>query len=137
MYVPPPDPCAERDRQVCKATRKLALAVLRRLARTTADIEPRIRTIVATQSGAPWEYDLWRLHADDGRLLTQFNLLDRPGAAWGKVIADVSYLIRLADLRTHPPGYYYVHPQPDSRDYAILLPTGPCGPAPRTIGTLT
>lgn len=132
----PVDPCPIADRQVCLATRDLSRAVLRRLCVTAAGIEPRIKTIVATQADGPVEYALWRLHGDDGRLLLRFDLLKEPGAAWGALTGDVSFLARLANLRTHPPGYFYVHPLPDPRDIAIPLPSNPRGLAPRTIGTL-
>lgn len=130
------DPCPIANRQVCLATRDLSRAVLRRLSVNAARIEPRIRTIVATQDGDPGDYALWRLHGDDGRLLLQFNLLQKQGAAWGPLTGDVSFLARLANLRTHPPGYFYVHPLADSRDIAIPLPSNPRGLAPRTIGPL-
>jgi hypothetical protein len=133
--VTPVDPCRIADRQVCLATRDLSRAVLRRLTVTAAGIEPRIKTIVATQD-SPGSYALWRLHGDDGRLLLQFDLLKEPGAAWASLTGDVSFLARLADLRTHPPGYFYVHPLPDPRDIAIPLPSNPRGLAPRTIGPL-
>ncbi|MEU8968929.1 hypothetical protein AB0D11_06570 [Streptomyces monashensis] len=132
----PVDPCRVADRQVCLATRDLSRAVLRRLAVTAAGIEPRIKTIVATQTDGPAEHALWRLHGDDGRLLLQFDLLKGAGAAWSALTADVSFLARLANLRTHPPGYFYVHPLPDPRDIAIPLPSNPRGLAPRTIGPL-
>ncbi|MEU9238557.1 hypothetical protein [Streptomyces sp. NPDC048385] len=132
----PVDPCPIADRQVCQATRDLSRAVLRRLSVTAAGIESRIKTIVATQAGCPGEYALWRLHGDDGRLLLQFDLLKKPGTVWGALAGDVSFLGRLANLRTHPPGYFYVHPLPDPRDVAIPLPSNPRGLAPRTIGPL-
>lgn len=132
----PVDPCRIADRQVCLATRDLSRAVLRRLTVTAAGIEPRIKTIVATQTDSPGSYALWRLHGDDGRLLLQFDLLKEPGTAWASLTGDVSFLARLADLRTHPPGYFYVHPLPDPRDIAIPLPSNPRGLAPRTIGPL-
>ncbi|SED60520.1 hypothetical protein SAMN05428942_2117 [Streptomyces sp. 2112.2] len=130
------DPCPLADRQVCLATRDLARAVLRRLRVTAARIEPRIKTIVATRTDTPGEYGLWRLHGDDGRLLLQFDLLKEPGVAWNNLTGDVSLLGRLANLRTHPPGYFYVHPLPDPRDIAIPLPSNPRGLAPRAIGPL-
>ncbi|MEV0257690.1 hypothetical protein AB0H82_25960 [Streptomyces sp. NPDC050732] len=131
----PVDPCPLADRQVCLATRDLSRAVLRRLSVTAAGIEPRIRTIVATQTDSG-KCTLWRLHGDDGRLLLQFDPLKKPGAAWDSLSGDVSFLARLANLRTHPPGYFYVHPLPDPRGIAIPLPSNPRGLAPRTIGTL-
>ncbi|MFJ4684679.1 hypothetical protein [Streptomyces sp. NPDC088789] len=132
----PVDPCRIADRQVCLATRDLSRAVLRRLSVTAAGIEPRIKTIVATQTDGSTEHALWRLHGDDGRLLLQCDLLKEPGAAWNALTVDVSFLARLANLRTHPPGYFYVHPLPDPRDIAIPLPSNPRGLAPRTIGPL-
>ncbi|WP_063734411.1 hypothetical protein [Streptomyces sp. RTd22] len=132
----PLDPCPIADRQVCLATRDLARAVLRRLSVTAAGIEPRIKTIVATRADDFMGYDLWRLHGSDGRLLLRFDLLKNPGAEWVKLAADVSLLARLADLRNHPPGYYYVHPLSDPRDVAIPLPSNPRGLAPRAIGPL-
>ncbi|TQK44381.1 hypothetical protein FBY35_5885 [Streptomyces sp. SLBN-118] len=132
----PVDPCPIADRQVCLATRDLSRAVLRRLSETAAGIEPRIKTITATRTDGPRGYALWRLHGDDGRLLLQFDLLQEPGAAWNTLAGDVCFLARLADLRTHPPGYFYVHPLPDPRDIAIPLPSNPRGLAPRTIGPL-
>ncbi|MEU6475361.1 hypothetical protein ABZ858_00450 [Streptomyces sp. NPDC047017] len=128
------DPCPPADRQVCQATRDLARAVLRRLRVTAVKIEPRIKTLVATRAEAPGEYLLWRLHGDDGRLLFRFDLAREPSADWGKLAADVSLIARLADLRAHPPGYFYVHPLSDARDVAIPLPTNPRGQAPRTVG---
>lgn len=132
----PVDPCPIADRQVCLATRHLSRAVLRRLSVTAAGIEPRIKTIVATQTDGPGEYRPWRLHGDDGRLLLQFDLLKEPGAVWNDLTGDVCFLARLANLRTHPPGYFYVHPLQDPRDIAIPLPSNPRGLAPRTIGPL-
>ncbi|GAA3304882.1 hypothetical protein [Streptomyces cinereospinus] len=132
----PVDPCRIADRQVCLATRDLSRAVLRRLTVTAAGIEPRIKTIVATQTDSPGSYALWRLHGGDGRLLLQFDLTREPGAEWVSLTRDVSFLARLADVRTHPPGYFYVHPLPDPRDIAIPLPSNPRGQAPRTIGPL-
>jgi hypothetical protein len=55
---------------------------------------------------------------------------------WDRLTADVSLLAQLADLKTHPPGYYYVHPLPDPRDIAVPLPVNPRGLPPRTIGPL-
>ncbi|MEV0444980.1 hypothetical protein AB0I84_21620 [Streptomyces spectabilis] len=130
------DPCPLADRQVCQATRGLARAVLRRLGETAAKIESRIKTIVITRADVPSRHVLWRLHGDDGRLLLQFDLLRAPGAAWDRLAADAAFLAALADLRGHPPGYYYVHPMPDPRDLAIPLPGNPRGLAPRTLGPL-
>jgi hypothetical protein len=130
------DPCPPGDRQVCETTRDLARALLRRMAEKAAGIEPRIRTLVATQGERPGDYLLWRLYGVDGRLLFQFDLLQRPDPIWSGVGADLSLIARLADLRTHPPGYYYVHPLPDRRDVAVPLPANPRGLAPRTIGSL-
>ncbi|WJV48934.1 hypothetical protein [Streptomyces flavofungini] len=132
----PLDPCPLADRQVCQATRDLARAVLRRLGETAAKVEPRIKTIVVTRIDAPSRHVLWRLHGDDGRLLLKFDPLRTPGAVWGGLAADASFLAALADLRAHPPGYYYVHPMPDPRDLAIPLPDNPRGLAPRSVGLL-
>ncbi|MFE5970107.1 hypothetical protein [Streptomyces sp. NPDC056463] len=137
MYVPVQDPCRDEDRSVCAATRGLARAILRRLAVRAAVIEPRARAIVATMGDGLWCYDLWKLCDADGRVLKEFELLGRPDPVWSKVAADVAQLIRLADLRTHPPGYYFVHPLADARDFSVILPAHSSGPAPRTIGSLT
>ncbi|MGM9465350.1 hypothetical protein [Streptomyces murinus] len=128
----PDDPCPPADRQVCQATRDLSRAVLRRLRVTAVAIEPRIKTIVATRVDNSAGYRLWRLHGDDGRLLFRFDLAREHGADWGKLAADVSFIVGLAELHTHPPGYFYVHPLPDPRDIAIPLPANPRGQAPRT-----
>ncbi|MFF3976991.1 hypothetical protein [Streptomyces sp. NPDC001828] len=98
-------------------------------------IEPRIRTLVATNDGQA-EYRLWRLHGEDGRLLLELDLIKEPGDEWKRLMRDVRFIALLADLRTHPPGYFYVHPLPDHRDIAIPLPSNPRGPAPRTVGPL-
>ncbi|MFI6054108.1 hypothetical protein ACIBCO_28955 [Streptomyces violascens] len=129
------DPCPPDSAQVCWATRHLARAVLLRLRTAAFTIEPRIKTIVATSDGLV-EYRLWRLHGDDGRLLCEFDLLKEPGIEWKRLARDVCFLALLADLRTHPPGFFYVHPLPDPRDIAIPLPSNPRGLAPRTIGPL-
>ncbi|WSQ08937.1 hypothetical protein OG604_14825 [Streptomyces sp. NBC_01231] len=128
------DPCPLADQRVCEATRDLARAVLRRMAVTAAAIEPRIRTLVATREEPG--YALWRLHGADGRLLLRFDLCKEPDPIWNKLTADLRLLARLADLRTHPPGYYYVHPLKDERDIAVPLPGNPRGLPPRTIGPL-
>ncbi|UNO42186.1 hypothetical protein [Streptomyces sp. MST-110588] len=130
------DPCRIADRQVCLAIRGLSRGVLRRLTVATAGIEPRIKTIVATQTDTSGSYALWRPHGDDERPLLQFDLFKQPDAAWASLTRDVSFLARLADVRTHPPGYFYVHPLPDLRDIAIPLSSNPRGHAPRTIGPL-
>lgn len=135
MYVPLQDPCRDEDRQVCAATRSLARAILRRLAANTAALEPRARAIVATKGDGPWVYDLWRLSGADGEDLKEFDPLGRPDPAWSKVAADMAQLIRLADLRTHPHGYYFVYPLEDPRDFTIILPTHSYGPAPRRNGS--
>ncbi|MCK7627264.1 hypothetical protein MUU72_29920 [Streptomyces sp. RS10V-4] len=132
----PIDPCPLADRQVCRAARDLARAVLRRLCVNTGRIEPGVKTLVATRTDTPGEYTLWRLHGNDGRLLLRFDLARGPGAAWSKVAADASLLARLADLRSHPPGYFYVHPLKDPRDIAVPLPANPRGLPPRTVGPL-
>ncbi|MFE9553140.1 hypothetical protein ACFYOD_06615 [Streptomyces sp. NPDC006703] len=129
------DPCPPDSAQVCWATRRLARAVLLRLRAAAFAIEPRIKTIVATSDGLV-EYRLWRLHGDDGRLLLEFDLLREPGTEWKSLTRDVCFLARLADLRTHPPGYFCVHPLSDSRDIAIPLPSNPRGLTPRAIGPL-
>ncbi|WP_327297804.1 hypothetical protein [Streptomyces sp. NBC_01197] len=105
------------------------------MAEKAARIEPRIRTLVATTTEDPGDYILWRLHGDNGRLLFQFDH-QKPGPAFGSLTADLCLLARLADLHAHPPGYFYVHPQPDPRDIAVPLPSNPRGLAPRTIGPL-
>ncbi|MGR3872736.1 hypothetical protein ACUXZZ_29775 [Streptomyces graminifolii] len=128
------DPCPLADRRVCEATRNLARAVLRRMAVTAVAIEPRIRTLVATRYEPG--YALWSLHGDDGRLLLRFDLLKQPDPIWDKLTADLCFLARLADLRTHPPGYYFVHPMTDERDIAVPLPANPRGLPPREIGHL-
>ncbi|WP_329318033.1 hypothetical protein [Streptomyces sp. NBC_01262] len=128
------DPCSLADQRVCEATRELARAVLRRMAVTATAIEPRIRTLVATREDPG--YVLWRLHGAGGRLLLWFDLTKQPDPIWNKLTADLCLLARLADLRTHPPGYYYVHPLTDSRDIAVPLPANPRGLPPRTIGPL-
>ncbi|MCB8906809.1 MULTISPECIES: hypothetical protein [unclassified Streptomyces] len=133
--MPVKDPCGDEDRQVCAATRTLARAILRRLAVNATAIEPRTRGIVATRGGGPWVYDLWKLCGDDGEEIKRFDLTKRPDPAWGKVAADMAQLIRLADLRTHPHGYYFVFPLEDARDFTIILPAHPHGPAPRRIGS--
>ncbi|WP_405889440.1 hypothetical protein OG427_02705 [Streptomyces sp. NBC_00133] len=130
------DPCPPADQRVCEATRDLARALLRRMTETAAGIEPRIRTLVATQSEHSGAYILWRLHGTNGQLLLQFDLLQESQPVWSKLTADLCLLARLADLRTHPPGFYYVHPLPDPRDIAVPLPANPRGIAPRTIGRL-
>ncbi|MGW2860952.1 hypothetical protein [Streptomyces sp. NPDC001205] len=135
MNLKPTDPCPPSSVQVCSATRRLARAVLLRLRTAAHTIEPRIKTIIATSDGLS-EYRLWRLHGEEGRLLCEFNLLKEPGAEWKPLIRDVCFLALLADLRTHPPGFFYVHPLSDPRDIAIALPSNPRGPAPRTIGPL-
>ncbi|WP_435970260.1 hypothetical protein [Streptomyces sp. Qhu_M48] len=134
MYVPVNDPCGDEDRQVCAATRHLARAILRRLAVNATAIEPRTRGIVATMGGGPWLYDLWKLRDTAGKEIKRFDL-GRPDPAWSKVAADMTQLIRLADLRTHPHGYYFVFPLEDPRDFTIILPAHPHGPAPRRIGS--
>ncbi|MEU2558407.1 hypothetical protein ABZ626_03530 [Streptomyces longispororuber] len=134
--MPPVDPCPLADRQVCEATRDLARALLRRLSEAAARVEPRIKTIVATRDGDLRRYSLWRLHGDNGRLLFEFDPSRPPGAAWSALAADVSTLACLADLRLHPPGYYYVHPTPAPHDVAIPLLRNPRGLAPRTLGPL-
>ncbi|MFI9149447.1 hypothetical protein [Streptomyces sp. NPDC053367] len=128
------DPCPPADRQVCRASRKLARALLGRIAVNAHTLQPQIRTIVATH-GDPG-YTLWRLHGANGRLLIQFGPYSRPGPAWGALIADLNVLAGLADLRTHPPGYFYVHHMSDPRDIAVPLPVRPRGRAPRTIERL-
>lgn len=65
--------------------------------------------------------------APHGRLLLWFDLTKQPDPIWNKLTADLCLLARLADLRTHPPGYYYVHPLTDSRDIAVPLPANPRG----------
>ncbi|MEU4166166.1 hypothetical protein AB0F46_04670 [Streptomyces sp. NPDC026665] len=132
----PVDPCLVADRQVCQATRDLARAVLRRLTVTAVGIQSDIKTVVATQVHDSREYHLWRLHGDDGRLLLQFDPLKQSSDVWRTLAGDASLLGRLADLRAHPPGYFYVHPLPDPRDIAIPLPSNPRGLAPRGIGPL-
>ncbi|MFG2022278.1 hypothetical protein [Streptomyces sp. NPDC048825] len=129
-----PDPCPPADQQVCAATRRLALALLRRIRVEATKIEPRIRTLIATRHDPG--YALWRVHDAGGRLLLRYDLLKQPDPAWDKLTVDLSLLARLADLRTHPPGYYYVHPLPDPRDIAVPLPANPRGLPPRTIGRL-
>ncbi|MEV7279699.1 hypothetical protein [Streptomyces sp. NPDC093111] len=133
--MPVQDPCGEQDRQVCAATRSLARAILRRLAVNATAIEPRTRGIVATLGDGPWSYDLWKLCGEDGEEFKEFDLSKGPDPAWGKVAADVAKLIRLADLRTHPHGYYYVFPLEDQRDFTIVLPAHAYGPSPRRIGS--
>lgn len=128
------DPCPPADQQVCAATRRLALALLRRIRLEAIKIEPRIRTLVATRQDLG--YDLWLLHDAGGRLLLRYDLLKQPDPAWDKLTADLSLLAQLADLKTHPPGYYYVHPLTDPRDVAVPLPANPRGLPPRTIGPL-
>lgn len=137
MYVPLQDPCREEDRQVCAATRSLARAILRRLAVNAIAIEPRARAITLTMGGGPWAYDLWKLSDNDGKELKEFDLLGRPDPTWAKVAADAAHLIRLADLRTHPHGYYFVYPLEDVRDFTIILPAHSDGPVPRRNGSLT
>ncbi|WEH18170.1 hypothetical protein [Streptomyces sp. VNUA24] len=97
-------------------------------------IEPRIGTLVATRRDLG--YDLRLLHGTGGRLLLRYDLLKQPDPVWDRLTADVSLLAQLADLKTHPPGYYYVHPLPDPRDIAVPLPVNPRGLPPRTIGPL-
>jgi len=128
------DPCSLADRRVCEATRNLARAVLRRMAVTAVAIEPRIRTLVATRDDPG--YALLSLHGEEGRLLLRFDLRKQPDPIWGKLTADLCFLAGLADLRTHPPGYYFVHPLVDERDIAVPLPANPRGLPPREIGQL-
>ncbi|WP_328404043.1 hypothetical protein OHS70_34370 [Streptomyces sp. NBC_00390] len=132
----PEDPCGRRDRAVCDAARRLARALLGRLTLAAREVDPRVRTLTLTYAEKP-NFQLWHMHDRDGLRIHDFAEIGVwPGPQWNAVLRDANQLAKLADIYRHPAGFYYVHPLPDERDRAIILPANPRGSVPRTAGEL-